>query len=283
VSALHLAGLSLTRAFAEVAALEGSGLTPRAISEAIAQGIAPHDAIAAVTKAASEPWRAVGACLGIARVTGTSVAPALGALAEALRDRARTERAVAAALAGPKATMRLVLVLPIVGMLGGALGGQGTLAFLVSTPLGIGLLLSGAIMMAMAWGWLRHLSARALTPAGSLSLECDLFASATGAGALPERARAIVVEKMAVFGLARAETSQLDGLISLSRRAGVPVAALARSRAALNRDLARTDAEDRLQRLGVAVVLPLGVLVLPAFVLLAVVPMALILWDGAVG
>jgi tight adherence protein B len=88
---------------------------------------------------------------------------------------------------------------------------------------------------------------------------------------------------MAVFGLARAETSQLDGLISLSRRAGVPVAALARSRAALNRDLARTDAEDRLQRLGVAVVLPLGVLVLPAFVLLAVVPMALILWDGAVG
>lgn len=283
LSALHRAGLSLTSAFAEVAALDGSGLPPRAITEAIATGSTPHDAIATLTQNASEPWRAVGACCAIARVTGTPLGPALAALAEALRDSSRTERAVAAALAGPQATMRLVMVLPIVGMLGGALAGQGTLTFLVTTPLGFGLLISGAVMLAMAWGWLRYVSARALPPAGSLSLESDLFAGACGGGASPERARAIVRENMAFFGLTTAHADQLDGLISLSRRAGVPVAALARSRAALNRDLARTDAEHRLQRLGVAVVVPLGILVLPAFVLLSVVPMAVILWDGAVG
>jgi len=42
----------------------------------------------------------------------------------------------------------------------------------------------------------------------------------------------------------------------------------------------RTDSQEKVERLGVALVLPLGLLVLPAFVLIAVVPMALGLWGS---
>lgn len=280
LSALHHAGLSVSRAWSEVASIDGTGAVPRAISEAISAGQTPHEAIAAVTVKATESWRAVGACWAIARTSGAPLSPALAALSEALRDHARTERAIAAALAGPQATMRLVMALPLVGMLGSALGGGNTVGFLFATTLGRGLLVLGVTMMALAWWWLRAARIHALPASGSPSLELDLFATASGGGALPERAHTLVTENLERYDLATGPPDQLGGLIALSRRAGVPVAALALARAALDRDVARADAEDRLQRLGVAVVVPLGLLVLPAFVVLAVVPLAVDLWSG---
>ena len=282
LSALHHAGLSVARAWSEVASIEGTGAVPRAITEAISSGASPHEAIGAITSDAPESWRAVGACWAIARATGAPLSPALAALSEALRDCARTERAVAAALAGPQATMRLVMVLPLVGLLGSALGGGGSIGFLLTTALGQGLLCLGVVMMGLAWWWLRAARTRALPEPGSLSLELDLFASACGGGALPERARLIVEENLQLYRLTVGRSHELTSLIALSRRAGVPVASLARARGALDRDVARADAEHRLQRLGVAVVVPLGLLVLPAFVVLAVVPMAVGLWSGVV-
>lgn len=282
LSALHHAGLSVSRAWSEVADLEGTGAVPRAIARAIGSGASPHEAIGAITADADEPWRAMGACWAITRATGAPLSPALAALSEALRDCARTERAVAAALAGPQATMRLVMVLPVVGLLGSALGGGDSIGFLLTTGLGRGLLCAGVIMMGLAWWWLRAARTRALPEPGSLSLELDLFASACGGGALPERARSTVEENLARYRLTVGRSSALPDLIALSRRAGVPVAALARAHGALDRDRARTDAEHRLQRLSVAVVVPMGLLVLPAFVVLAVVPMAVGLWSGVI-
>ena len=57
--------------------------------------------------------------------------------------------------------------------------------------------------------------------------------------------------------------------------------ALAREHAAHRRRVARSDALRSVGELGVAVVLPLGLLVLPGFVLVAIVPMALGIWSGA--
>jgi tight adherence protein B len=281
LSALYTAGVSLSTAWSEVAALEGAGDVPATICEAMSAGESPHDAIARITQGADESWRAVGACWAIARECGAPVAPALGALAEALRDSSRTERQISAAVAGPRATMRLVMVLPIVGALGGALGGFDTLGFLVTTAAGGGLLVAGALMMAGAWWWLRLAVARASPPPGALSLELDLFAVATQGAALPERASILVSENLTRYSLLSPERSVVPSLISLSRRAGVPVSALARSAASVHRDTVRTDAENRVQRLGVAVVLPLGLLVLPAFVMVAIVPLAVSLWSGA--
>jgi tight adherence protein B len=279
-SALHQAGLSIATTWEEVARMDASGEVPRAISAAIARGEPAHDAIASITRGADQSWRALGACWALARVTGAPLAPALAALGEALSDTARTKRQIEAALAGPVATMRLVMVLPVLGILGGALGGQSSGLLLFTTLWGLGLLVAGIVMMSLAWWWLSIAKKRALAPMEVISLELDLFATATGSGALPERASALVREHLEQFALVKPEHSELPALIALSRRAGVPVAALARTRAALERDRARTDAEHRLGRLGVTVVVPLGLLVLPAFVMVAIVPMAVGLWSG---
>jgi tight adherence protein B len=86
---------------------------------------------------------------------------------------------------------------------------------------------------------------------------------------------------MAEFSLIGSVSDVLGELADLSRRAGVPVVPLASSHAKLQRDIARQEGTASVHRLGVAVVLPLGLLVLPAFVLIAVVPTALAMWSGA--
>jgi tight adherence protein B len=276
------AGLSLASTWEELATTDHNGDIPIQINEAIRGSENPHDAIIRITRQGEEPWRALGACWMVARASGAPMAPALHALAEALSDRARTIRQVKGALAGPRATMRLVMVLPLVGILGSALGGADPVGFYFSQALGIGLLLGGVLMLGGAWWWLRLLSHRAVPDESSLSLELDLFAIASGGGALPEAAKKTVVSALEHFDLPRANDDPTSALCALSRRAGVPIAGLARGSAARARDILRSDAEERIQRLGVAVVLPLGVLVLPAFVMVAIIPMAIGLWQGAV-
>lgn len=281
LAALHLAGLSLPSLWAELARDPSHGQIPTAMTTAIAEGANPHDALQVVTADADHPWRALGACWAIARVSGAPLGPALEALAEALTDLSRTRRQITAALAGPRATMRLVMALPVMGVIGGELGGQSSAGFLFGTGLGPSVLVLGVTMMLGAWWWLRLLAERAQPDATALGLELDLFAIATGGGALPERAQDLVTSVSADYALPMGDPDSLERLVALSRRAGVPVAGLARNSARLRRDLARTDAEERMARLGVSVVMPLGLLVLPAFVLVTVVPMAVSLWEGS--
>lgn len=281
LAALHQAGLSLPTVWAELARDRRYGETPVAMSAAIQAGVNPHEALQSFTKDAEAPWRALGACWAIARVSGAPIGPALAALAEALDDISRTKRQISAALAGPKATMRLVMALPIVGVIGGEIGGQSSVAFLFGSGLGASVLALGVAMMVGAWWWLRLLAERATPDPAALGLEMDLFAIATGGGSLPERAQELVGAVCAEYSLAMEDPQTLGNLVSLSRRAGVAVAGLAKTSAQLRRDLERTNAEERMARLGVAVVMPLGLLVLPAFVLVAVVPMAVSLWEGS--
>ena len=65
----------------------------------------------------------------------------------------------------------------------------------------------------------------------------------------------------------------VDEVLDLSRRAGVPAAALLRSEAEQARRTARSDAEEKAARLAVTLMLPLGLCILPAFMLLGVAPL----------
>ena len=281
LAALLQAGLSVPSLWAELARNPRHGAIPVAMTSAISEGANPHDALQDLTAEADSSWRALGACWAIARVSGAPLGPAQEALSEALSDISRTQRQITAALAGPRATTRLVMVLPVIGVIGGELGGHSSAGFLFGTGLGGATLALGLAMMAGAWWWLRLLAERAKPDPSALGLELDLFAIATGGGAIPERARDLVISACSEFALDMGEPETLDGLVTLSRRAGVPVNALAKASASLRRDLGRTDSEERMARLGVSVVIPLGLLVLPAFVLVAVVPMAVSLWEGS--
>jgi tight adherence protein B len=136
-------------------------------------------------------------------------------------------------------------------------------------------------MMAGALWWLRILSARAAPTDQDWSMELDLFATAASGAMLPEKAMALVQQTLEQLELSQSSGAALNDLVLLSRRAGVPVGGLAVAHADLKRTLTRIEAEKRVERLGVHVVLPLGLLVLPAFVMIAVAPVVLGAYGGS--
>lgn len=94
------------------------------------------------------------ACWQVAVTSGASLAPAVDRVADALHDELELARSLAVSLAGPRTTVRLLAVLPLVGLgLGGVLGAR-PLAFLLGTPAGLGCLVAavGFDLAGVIWG-----------------------------------------------------------------------------------------------------------------------------------
>ena len=103
----------------------------------------------------------VAAAWSLADDVGAPLADVLDQLAAGLRHEADVDAEIEASLAGPRATARLLAVLPVAGVGLGELIGAGPVHVLVGTPVGR---LSGLGGLALALGghlWTRRLVARA--------------------------------------------------------------------------------------------------------------------------
>jgi len=264
----HLAGTG-DRAAARVCAAVDEGVAlPAAISSA-APASAPRRGKRAGDGGAAG-WRDVAAAWAVATIVGAPLAESLRGLAIALRDAHEAADDVRVALAEPAGTAQLMAWLPLVAVgLGIALGFD-TIGVLVRHPLGIACLVAGAVLIVAAHRWSRKLVRDAGADAGIPGIDADLLAIALSGGVSIDRARHIVAG--AQGGEADAAA---DGILALSRSAGVPAAELLRASAALARHRARVDGRLRAARLATKLLLPLGVCTLPAFLLLGVAPMLL--------
>lgn len=249
----------------------------RPVSESIVAAI-EHGA-----HADEQAWRGLAAAWQVASEAGASLAPSLRQLASSLRDLAQTRRDLAVALAGPIATARMVLILPLVGVLFGLALGFDTLGTLFTTVPGWACLVMGIGLMVVARRWNRRLVARAQPALLTPGLTLDLMAIAVSGGASLGRASAAVDEARLRCGLADDGTdAAMDAVLSLSRRAGVPAAALLRSEAEEARREARSAGQAAAAKLAVTLMLPLGLCILPAFMLLGVAPLLIAIVSSTI-
>lgn len=276
------AGLSPRTAWQELPSREGKGGVLPHLQKLLAEGMPLGQAVSEATKEADVLWRMLGATWALAREVGAPLAPTLEALSTSMADRDQTEREITATMAGPAWTMRLVMALPLLALGGATLTGTPALAILFGTPLGLLACGVAAALMAGAAWWMYILRRDALAPPPEEELALELFALATTGGAMPEQAWERVQRVREDYQLGGTDPSEGEALTALSRRVGVPVSGLARERAKMVRHRWRTDALASINALGVKVVIPLGLLVLPAFVLVAIVPLGLALWSESV-
>lgn len=238
-------------------------------------------------------WQDVRTVLAVAKHTGAPVADALRALAAAMRRTAASDRAVRVALAGPRTSARVVLTLPVFGLALASAWGTGAVEVLVTGPVGWCCTVSAALLVVVGRRWSAGLVRRA-TPDGRVAgVLLDAWAVAVSGGGSWAAAATTVRQVLAEQGggapapaPAPAEVAaerRLREVLSLSRRAGVPAAGLLRAAAEDVRDDAAAAALAEAERLGVRLVLPLGVCVLPAFVLVAVVPVVVGVFSSTVG
>lgn len=102
--------------------------------------------------------RMLAACWRIGADKGGAFAPVIEGLAAALRDEEAQRREIAAHLAGPRATARLLAVLPVLGVGMAAALGADPLSFLFGTLPGLACLAAGVGLDLGGLWWTRRLA-----------------------------------------------------------------------------------------------------------------------------
>ncbi|MBO1770606.1 type II secretion system F family protein [Agrococcus sp. TF02-05] len=266
-------------------ALDDTAATVHRLAALVAGGVPLARAWAVLgTDASTLDARAGGlvrAVLAVAGEAGAPMAPTLERLAALLREQSAQRRALEAALAGPRATARLVMLLPVVALGFGLALGLDVVGAATGGGIGSWSVAAGALLMVGAWLWSRAIVRRAARGDPAPGLALDLVAVALAGGGAADRARASAARALRD---ARIETSgwdDVDAALALAERAGVPVRGLLLAEATAARTRARLDGEARAQRAAVQLALPLGACVLPAFTLLVIVPLVVSMLDGA--
>ncbi len=279
LAVLLRAGLTPAAAWHHLAESEGGAPELHRVADRIEAGEPAADAIEGECGGAG-PWSSVAAAWSIASRAGSPLAATLATLAATLRVLAQQEREGRIALAGPTATARLVAVLPLVALGFGAALGVDAVGLLLGTGWGRACLAAGVGLMLIARAWSRRMVARAARGPVSPGLRLDLLGIALAGGGALDAARDWVDEACERYGVddpgAQERTASV---LALAERAGVPATALLAAEAEELRRTSAAEREERLARLGVTLLIPLGVCILPAFLLLGVVPLV----AGVVG
>lgn len=255
--------------------LLGAGVAPASAW----QHVGPGHFIDGRVTGSGEAWRGLAAAWDIATQAGAPLADTLHRFAASLRGLADNERDAVTALAGPQATTRLVMMLPVIGLLFGFALGFNSVGTLFTTPAGLTCLIVGGSLIIVARRWSARLLASARAPTAVPGLGFDLVAIAVSGGASMSRALTSVDGVTAVHGIV---ADDVDEILALSARAGVPAALLLRSAAEQARRVARTAGRQRAERLSVLLMLPLGLCILPAFMLLGVAPLMIAIVSSTV-
>lgn len=103
----------------------------------------------------------VAACWRVVSSSGAMLAPAIDRIGDALHDEAELERALAGSLAAPRATVRILACLPIIGLLLGTAVGAHPLRFLFGSPAGVACLVVAIAFDAAGIWWAQRIAARA--------------------------------------------------------------------------------------------------------------------------
>lgn len=221
-------------------------------------------------------WRRVAALADLATASGAPVGDALRRAATGLRGAAELQRSVATSVAGPAASARVTTLLPPgCALLGWAFGFDVPSAMLGS-PVGGGATALAALLLVAAHRWSRRLIRRASAVPLERGLGLDLVALGVRAGLPTALAVARCRETAVAAGLdVDADLAAVDGLAAFAGRSGAPLAALLDAEADRVRRETVADGSRRASVLGVHLLLPLGALVLPAFLLAGALPIGI--------
>jgi tight adherence protein B len=191
---------------------------------------------------------------------GGQLAATLDRFATVLLTREQNKTELELAVAGPKASSRLVMSLPILVFVGSGIAGIPIFEVLRPPSIVWLSLLLGLLLFWLGTRWTNRLMARAEPRNEDPGITLELLAIAVKAG-LPLRSAAETV--------GATDTSELQQLAAGS---GIALYELIIERAnSLRLDQFNRD-RMRIQKTSVSVLWPLGLTVLPAFVLLAIIP-----------
>jgi tight adherence protein B len=212
------------------------------------------------------------------RQSGGSALAALNRLARVLELQAKNQSALALVFAAPRATAKLVMVLPFIALTLAQLLGLNPIRAIFGSVAGA---ISLALGVALLWGgkfWSQKLIelSRPMNRDDGALLDCVVVGLDAG---LPlQAAQALAIRAAAKLELEAPSDIQLQKLEEarlLANRTGAQISKIIASAADSIRSTSFNLANQQIAKLSINLMVPLGVTVLPAFVLLTVVPISI--------
>lgn len=259
----------------------------RRISALLGAGLPPHQALEIVgdeiSQLAPDDKQQFDLVWGLSAKLGGPILLALNRIADVFDRQQRNEREVQLAFSGPQATAKLVMWLPVLALLLGQAVGMNPIGAIfhsllgaLSVSLGLGLMVAGR-------QWTRRLLARALPTSRDPGafLDCVLIGLQAGLPLSAAQKQAAQDYELA-FDLPPDEQNfeRLENAAELSRSTGAAVGEILIAEADGFREQQRYEVATRISKLSVQLMIPLGVAVLPAFILLSIVPIAISLLSN---
>lgn len=278
IATLLRGGMSLERALAQLTQrnTDASEIIHR-VFQRNAAGVSIPNAFA---KEKAACWRVFAVALEIANKTGAPIAHACEKLSDAFLKIDSLQKKRTVLLAGPKSTVILISILPFVSILLGTLMGVDTLTILFS-PRGFLLILSGLILLFIGILWAAFMIRRVAETDSVVGIELDLLWVSLAGGQDPRVSLALIAtsaDKM------RSEWIPLNNftkekpalkVLETASETGVPVRPLVAAEATALREREHVVMAKKSEELAVRVLLPLGMFILPSFVVLGVIPMVM--------
>lgn len=218
----------------------------------------------------------------LATSLGGPIVLALNRITEVFDRTQRNQQEVQLAFAGPQSTAKLVMWLPVLALVLSQLVGMNPLGAILGSPLGALSVSIGAGLMVAGRFWTKRLLARALPNPDDAAaidrgayLDCVLIGLQAGLPLSQARQSADLEFESGFQTKPLAESFEaLDAAAELSRTTGAALTQILLANADAFREKQRFEIASRISKLGVQLMIPLGLAVLPAFVLLAIVPIA---------
>lgn len=209
----------------------------------------------------------------------------------------QNEQQLESAFAAPRATAKVVAGLPLASLLVAQLAGLQPFSALVDKPLAQISAGLGAMLLCGGWLIMRRLIARAEPdredPAELLTLLAVTLQSGLSTRECLARAAREFAGERSVGEIGATEGSvseqspnrrwqreQIESLVTLSFSSGVALSGLLTSAAEARRAEVWSKQRQAIERVGVRLMLPLGLVVLPAFVLIGIVPVVVGMLSG---
>lgn len=214
---------------------------------------------------------------------GGSISEAIESLGETFRAAARHSREIELAFAGPKATAKLVAWLPAAGLVLAQLFGLDPIAAIFKNFLAFASLAIGILLLAAGHYWARSIIRKAAPSQDDPGLYFDSIRFGVLAG-LPLIGAIKTVDDLFQKQLNAnsdvAMVAKLDRMAKLNRTSGASISGLLAGEAAARREAKWFADSNALAKLSVKLMIPLGVVTLPAFVLSTIVPVAISLLSN---
>jgi tight adherence protein B len=214
---------------------------------------------------------------------GGSISDAIESLGETFRAAARQVREIELAFAGPRATAKLVGWLPAAGLVLAQLFGLNPFAAILNNLLALFSLVTGVLLLFAGHYWAKSIIRKAAPGQVDPGLYFDSIRYGVLSG-LPLLGAIKAVDDLFLQQLAIAPDEstliKLDRLTELNRTSGASISGLLAAEAKSRREAKWFTDSNSLAKLSVKLMIPLGVVTLPAFVLSTIVPVAISLLSN---